>query len=65
MATLPKACKQNNFESYNSLKLSFTNIQSLCLNFVDCDHSLNQTLLTFFLFVRQTWMTQLILTIFL
>ena len=24
------------FESHNSLKLSFTNIRGLCLNFVDC-----------------------------
>ena len=36
MAILSKACKPNNFESCNSLKLSFTNIQGLCLKFVDC-----------------------------
>ena len=37
MAILSKACKPDNFESRNSLKRSFTNIQlcSLCLNFVD------------------------------
>ena len=29
-------CKPDNFESYNSLKLSFTNIRSLRSNFVDC-----------------------------
>ena len=29
-------CKPDNFESYNSLKLSFTNIPSLRSNFVDC-----------------------------
>ena len=34
---LSKACKPGNFESHNSLKLSFTNIQGLCLNFVDCE----------------------------
>ena len=31
-----KACKPGNFESHNSLKLSFTSIQGLCSNFVDC-----------------------------
>ena len=28
-------CKPDNFESHNPLKLSFTNIRDLCLNFVD------------------------------
>ena len=37
MAILPKACKPDNFESYNSLKLSFTNIRGLRSNFVDCE----------------------------
>ena len=37
MAILPKTCKPDNFESHNSLKLSFMNIRSLCLNFVDCE----------------------------
>ena len=36
MAILSKACKPDNFESHNSLKLSFTNIQGLCSKFVDC-----------------------------
>ena len=27
----------DNFESHNSLKLSFTNIRGLCSNFVDCE----------------------------
>ena len=40
MAILLKACKQDNFESYNSLKLSFTNIRGLRSNFVDCKSSL-------------------------
>ena len=35
MAIISKACKQDNFESYNSLEHSFTNIWSLCSNFVD------------------------------
>ena len=36
MVILLKACKPNNFESHNSLKLSFTNIQGLYSKFVDC-----------------------------
>ena len=37
MAILSKACKPDNFESHNSLKLTFTNIRGLCSNFVDCE----------------------------
>ena len=37
MAILSKACKPDNFEMHNSLKLSFTNIRSIHLNFVDCE----------------------------
>ena len=37
MASLSKACKPDNFQSHNSLKLSFTNIQGLRSNFVDCE----------------------------
>ena len=37
MAILSEACKPDNLESHNSLKLSFTNIWSLCSNFVDCE----------------------------
>ena len=37
MTILSKACKPDNFESHNSLKLSFTNIRSLHSNFVDCE----------------------------
>ena len=33
MTILSKACKPDNFESHNSLKLSFTNIRGLRLNF--------------------------------
>ena len=36
MAILSKACKPHSFEFHNSLKLSFTNIQSLCSILVDC-----------------------------
>ena len=37
MAILSKACKPDNFESHNPLKLSLTNIQGLRSNFVDCE----------------------------
>ena len=37
MAMLSKACKPDNFESHDSLKLSFTNIRGLRSNFVDCE----------------------------
>ena len=33
---LSKRCKPDNFEQHNSLKLSFTNIQGLHFNFVEC-----------------------------
>ena len=35
MAILSKPCMPDNFESHNSLKLSFTNIRGLRSNFVD------------------------------
>ena len=37
MNILSKTCKPDNFESHISLKLSFTNIQGLRSNFVDCE----------------------------
>ena len=37
MTILSKACKPDNFEWHNSLKLSFVNIQGLSPNFVDCE----------------------------
>ena len=37
MAILSKGCKPGNFEPYNSLKLSFTNIRNLPSNFVECE----------------------------
>ena len=37
MAILSKACKPDNFELHNSLKLSFTNIWGLRTNYVDCE----------------------------
>ena len=36
MAILSKGSKPDNFESHNSLELSFTNICGLCLNSVEC-----------------------------
>ena len=43
MALLSKACKPDNFESQDSLKLSFTNIQGLHSNFVDCESFLESS----------------------
>ena len=37
MAILSKACKPDNFELHNPLKLSFKNIRGLHSNFVDCE----------------------------
>ena len=37
MTILWKACKPDNFELHNSLKLSFRNIRGLRSNFVDCE----------------------------
>ena len=37
MTILSKVCKPDNFESHNSLKLSFTNIRGIHLSFVDCE----------------------------
>ena len=37
MTIVSKGCKPDNFESHNSLKLSFTNIRGLRSNFVDCE----------------------------
>ena len=37
MTILSKAGKPDNFQSHNSLKLSFTNIRGLRSNFVDCE----------------------------
>ena len=37
MAILSKGCKPNNFESQNSLKLSFMTNCVFCSNFVECE----------------------------
>ena len=43
MAILIKACKPDNCELHNSLKLSFMNIWDLCSNFVDCESFLESS----------------------
>ena len=37
MAMLSIGCEPDNFESYNSLKLSFTNIRGFSSNFLECE----------------------------
>ena len=49
MTIVSNVCKPDNLESYNSLKLSFTNIWGLHSNYVGCEHSLNQTFQIFLL----------------
>ena len=44
MAILSKACKPDNFELHNSLKLSFTNIRGLRLNLALCETNLNDSI---------------------
>ena len=63
MAILSKGSKPDNFEPHNSLKLSFANVRGLVPILLNVNLPLNQTLLTFLLYVRQTCMTQLILAI--
>ena len=63
MAILSKACKPDNFESHNSLKLSFTNVRDLRSNFLDCESFLESNSPDILLCVSQTWMTQLTLAI--
>ena len=63
MAILSKACKSDNFELHNSLKLSFTNIRGLRFNFVDCESFLESNSPDIVAPGRQSWMIQLILAI--
>ena len=63
MTILSKVGKSDNFESHNSLKLSFTNIRGLRSNFVDFESFLESNSPAILAYVRQTWMTQLILAI--
>ena len=41
MAILSKGCKPDSFEPHHSLRLSFTNIQGLHSNFVECESFLD------------------------
>ena len=45
MAILSEACKPDNFESHNFLKLRFPNIRGLHFNFVDCESFLESNCL--------------------
>ena len=58
MAILSKGCEPDNLELHNSLKQILEVFVRILLN---VNFSLNQTLLTFLLYLRQTSMTQLIL----
>ena len=63
---LLKVCKPDDFESHNSLKLSFRgNIQGLRFNFVDCECCFESNSPDILFYKRQTWRTQLILDILL
>ena len=63
MAISSKGRKPDNFESRNSLKLRFTIIRGLRSILLNVKLLLNQILLIFPFYVRQTWMTRLILAI--
>ena len=63
MVILSKGRKPDSFESYNSLKLSFTSIGAFVRILLNVNLSFNQTLLTFFFYVRQIWMSELIVGI--
>ena len=61
MAILSKGCKPDNFESHNSLKFVLKTFLAFIRILLNVNLSLNQTLLTFRLYVRQTWMITLII----
>ena len=52
MAILSKACKTDNFQSHNSLKLSSTNIEVFVRISLDENLSWNLALLTFLLYIE-------------
>ena len=62
MAILSKGCKPDNFESHNSLKLSFDNILGPCLNFNEFKSFLESNFPDIFV-LFETNMAQLILVI--
>ena len=63
MAILSKGCKLDNFESHNSLKFVLKTFLAFIRILLNVNLSLNQTLLTFWFYMRQTWMTQLIMAV--
>ena len=54
MAILSKACKPDNFEFHNSLKLNFVIIRVLRSNFVDCEYFLESNSNSNILVLRDT-----------
>ena len=62
MAILPKQCKPDNF-NHITYSLASQILKAFVQIFLTVNLSLLETLLTFLLYVRQTWMTQLILAI--
>ena len=58
---ISKACEPGNFESHNSLKLSFTNIRGLRSNFIDCGSFLESNFPDILALCEAIWMTLLIL----
>ena len=63
MAILSKACKRDNLNQTTLQSLALWIFEAFFRNFLIANLSLDQTLLTFLLCVRQIWMTQLILVI--
>ena len=58
MAILSKGCKPDNLELHN---LALQTVETFIQILIIVNLSLNQALLAFLLYVRRTWMTQLIL----
>ena len=63
MAILSKGCKPDNFELHNSLNIASPLLEVFDQILLNVNLSLNQTLPTLLLYVRHTWMTQVILAI--
>ena len=63
MVILPKGGKPHNFEYHNSQNLALPIFEIFIRILLNVNLSLSQTLLTFLVSARQTWITQLILAI--
>ena len=63
MAILTKGCKPDNFEPHDSVKLCFTSICGLRLNFVDCESFLESNSPDILALCETKLVTQLILAI--